>query len=381
VREILKFYQAVKRYVRAETNGRTEPNGGTDTDVDREVPGAMTPPTRRPTDAAYLDERDGETGVESDPDLPRELLNLPWVDVHNHAHTLSWGDRERYALSGCRAMVMVASGYHWTPYKPVRAEDVRYLWDDAINRRAAIERNHFFEANLGLGIHTGVRIENPDDLVDAMADYAALDEVAAIGETGVVPAQHVESWDLESQRAVVGAQMELADANDLPVILHTPNQASPAERPYRPGTGIPGYEKNAGLGQDPVIDADNPALESVKIDLDVAREAGLPEEQIVASHADLNNLEYLMAETDCQVSFTIGQSWFSDITAETVADAIDEYGPERIMMDTDAANVIRSEVFSLKRAIFELYQFGIDVDAIRQVVLENPREVFGIGLD
>jgi len=343
----------------------------------------MTHPTKRPTDATYLDERDhdGDVPVDSDPDLPRELLNLPWIDVHNHAHTLSWDDRERYALSGCRAMVMVASGYHWTPYKPVRAEDVRYLWDDAINRRAAIERNHFFEPKLGLGIHTGVRIENPDDLVDAMADYCELEEVVAIGETGVVPAQHVETWGLENQRALVGAQMELADANDLPVILHTPNQASPAERPYRPGMATPGYEKNAVLGQEPVIDTENPALEAVKIDLNVAREAGLPEEQIVASHADLNNLDYLMEGTDCRVSFTIGQSWFSSITAETVANAIDEYGPERIMIDTDAANVIRSEVFSLKRAIFELYQFGIDVDAIRQVVLENPREVFGIGLE
>ena len=330
-----------------------------------------TQPTRRPTDAAHL-EPDGS-------DLPTDLLNLPWIDVHNHAHTLSWGDRERYALSGCRAMVMVASGYHWTPYRPVRADDVRMLWDDAINRRPAIQRNHLFEAKLGIGIHTGVRVENPDDLLDAMADYCDLGEVVAVGETGVTPSQHVSAWGLDEQRAVVGAQMELADAHGLPVILHTPNRASASERPYRPGLGTPGYEKNPGLGRESVIDADDPALEAVKIDVRAARDAGLPEERVVASHADRNNLAYLMEETDCFVSFTIGQSWFSDVTAETVADAIDEYGPGRIMIDTDAANVIRSDVFALKRAIIELYGFGIDVDDIRRVVLENPREVFGIG--
>ena len=330
-----------------------------------------THPTARPTDASFLDP--------ADPDVPADLLNLPWVDVHNHAHTLSWEDREKYALAGCRAMVMVASGYHWTPYRPVRASDVRFLWDDAVNRRAAIQRDHLFEANLALGIHTGVRVEDPDALVDAMADYCALDEVVAIGETGVTPGQHVAAWDVDEQRAVVGAQMELAADHDLPVILHTPNQASAADRPYRSGAGIPGYEKNTSLGQEPVVDADDPALECVRIDVRAARDAGLPEERIVASHADLNNLEYLMEETDCHVSFTLGQSWFSGITAETVADAIDEYGPERIMVDTDAANVIRSDVFSLKRAIVELYQFGIDPDAIRQVVLENPRDVFDVG--
>jgi predicted metal-dependent TIM-barrel fold hydrolase len=326
-------------------------------------------PTRRPTDAAHLD---------TDFDPPTELLNLPWIDGHNHAHTLSWADRERYALSGCVGMVMVSSGYHWTPYKPVRAEDIRYLWDDAINRRAAIERNHFFEARLGLGVHTGVRIENPDELVAAMADYCELDEVAVVGETGVTPSQHVEAWDLDEQRAVVEAQMALADSHDLPVILHTPNTTGASGRPYRSDLGVtPGYEKNTGLGAEPVLTGENPALEAVKIDVEAAHDAGLPEERVVASHADRNNTAYLMNETDCYLSYTIGHSWLVGVDSELVADAIDEYGPERIMIDTDCANVLRTDPYALKRAIFELYRYGIDVDAIRTVVFENPRDVYG----
>ncbi|WP_435176692.1 TatD family hydrolase [Halorussus sp. AFM4] len=327
-----------------------------------------TQPTKRPTDAEYLEDEPVE--------LPPELLNLPWIDVHNHAHTLSWADRERYALSGCRSMVMVASGYHWTPYKPVRAEDVRFLWDDAVNRRAAIERDHFFEAKLGLGVHTGVRIEDPDALLDAMDGYCELDAVVAVGETGVTPSQHVSAWDLDEQRAVVEAQMELAADHDLPVILHTPNRTTDDGRSYRPGVGIPGYEKNTGLGREPVIEAENAALEAVKIDVEAASDAGLAEEQVVASHADPNNIEYIMERTDCYASFTIGHSWLVGVTAADVADAIDEYGPDRIMVDTDCANVLRTDPFALKRAIFELYRLGIDEDAIRQVVLENPRDVF-----
>ncbi|MDF9745933.1 TatD family hydrolase [Natrinema salsiterrestre] len=325
-------------------------------------------PTKRPTDAAHLDD--------SDVDLPPELLNLPWVDIHNHAHTLSWEDRERYALAGCRSMMMVASGYHWTPYKPVEADDIRFLWDDAINRRAAIQRNHFFEAKLGLGIHTGVRIENPDELLDAMDAYCELDEVIAIGETGVTPSQHVSRWDVDQQQAIVQGQMELADEHDLPVLLHTPNQSTDSRRSYRDGIGIPGYEKNTGLGADPVIDSDNPALESVKRDIEAMRDAGLSDRRVVASHADGNNTEYLMENTDCYLSYTIGHSWLIGVTAADVADAIDEYGPERIMIDTDCANVLRTDPFALKRAIFELYRYGIDEAAIRKVVLENPRDVF-----
>lgn len=325
-------------------------------------------PTRRPTDEAYLDD---------DPfDPPSSLLTLPWADCHNHAHTLSWEDRERYALSGCRAMVMVASGYHWTPYKPVDAADVQFLWDDVINRRRAIERNHFFETGLALGIHTGVRITNPDDLLALMAEYCELDEVVALGETGITPGQHAESWGLDEQRAVVQSQMELANTYDLPVLLHTPNQIEDGPD-YRPGVGLPGFESNTSLGQDPVLTGDNPELEAVKMDVEAAADAGLAEDRIVASHADSNNVDYLLGDTDCYASFTVGYPWLTGVTAVDVADAIREYGPDRVLMDTDCANILRTDVFSVKKAIFELYRLGIDVDDIRQVVWENPKQVFG----
>ncbi len=322
----------------------------------------------RPTDAAFLDD---------EPSPPTGLLNLPWIDGHNHAHTLSWDDRERYALAGCEGMVTMASGYHWTPYKPVRAADVRYLWDDVVNRRAAIERNHFFRVRLGLGVHTGVRIENPDELLAAMDAYCELDEVAVVGETGVTPSQHVESWDVDEQQAVVQAQMELADAHDLPVVLHTPNTSTDGTRRYRPELGVPGYEKNTSLGAEPVLTGENPALEAVRLDLEAAHDAGLDEDCIVASHADRNNTRYLMEETDCYLSYTIGHSWLVGVDVADVADVIDTYGPDRVMVDTDCANVLRTDPYAIKRAILELYRYGIDPDTIRQVVLENPRSVYG----
>jgi len=327
-------------------------------------------PTKRPTDATYVEETAEE--------LPTDLLNLPWIDVHNHAHTLSWNDRERYALAGCRAMVMVASGSHWTPYKPVRSEDVRYLWDDAINRRIAIERNHFFEANLALGIQTGVRVEDPHALLDAMDQYCTLEEVVAVGETGIRPTQQESTWPLEEQRAVLEGQMEIAERHGLPVVLHTPSRLLPSNREYRSGFDLPGFETNTSLGQEPVLDSDQADLEAVKLDIEAADSAGLADEKIVASHADPENVPYLVENTDCFVSFTIGHPWLTGVTAGTVAEAIAEYGPERIMLDTDAANVLRSDVFALKRAILELYRLGVDEDAIRQIVLDNPRDVFDI---
>lgn len=322
----------------------------------------------------------GKGGPESERvSLPATLSNLPWIDGHNHAHTLSWADREQYGLAGCTAMVMVAAGHHWLPTAPATAGDVRSQWGRAFAHRPAIEREHGYEAKLAVGIHTGVRIENVDDLLGSMADYCERDAVVAIGETGVTPTQQGTPWALPEQRAVVEAQMELADAHDLPVILHTPNQSAGPDRSYRPGFGTPGYERRPGQPAESVLEGDNPALRAVEHDVEAMRVAGIDDEQVVASHADPNVTPYLAAETDCFLSYTLGHSWLTGVTAETVADAIEAYGPDRVMVDTDCANVLRSDPLAIKRAIFELYRLGIDEKAIRQVVFENPRSVFGLG--
>jgi predicted metal-dependent TIM-barrel fold hydrolase len=116
----------------------------------------------------------------------------------------------------------------------------------------------------------------------------------------------------------------------------------------------------------------------VKRDVEAAADAGLAEERVVASHADANNTEYLMTETGCYLSYTVGHSWLDGVDAADVASAIDEYGSERIMIDTDCAIVLRTDPYAVKRAIFELYRYGIDVDDIRTVVCENPRDAFGL---
>lgn len=173
----------------------------------------------------------------------------------------------------------------------------------------------------------------------------------------MTPTQHVAAWDLDEQSAIVQAQMELADKNDLPLILHTPNQTEGLDGSYCPGVGVSGYEKNVGLTRPPVIESDNPALEAVKIDVDAMRDAGLADERVVASHVDTNNIQYLRENTHCYVSFTVGYPWRTGVTAADVADPIDTYGSERIMIDTDCANVLRTDPFALKRAIFEMYKF------------------------
>jgi predicted metal-dependent TIM-barrel fold hydrolase len=324
-------------------------------------------PTKRPIDADHLTEDDTA-------EFPSELTNIPWIDIHNHAHTLSWNDREKFALSGCQAMVMMAAAYYWTPYKPVQPEDVRYLWDDALNRLDQIRQSHIFDAQLGIGIHTGARVEDYDTLLALLPEYCQLDEVAAVGEIGITSAQHVASWDLADQKEVTRRQLEIARDHDLPAVLHTPPNLDNVDIPFRMRGTIPGYELNMDLQQDPVI-ADDAKQAATELDVELKDEANLPDDQLVLSHGDRHVAPYVMENTDCYLGFTVSYPWLLGVTPRDVAAVIKEYGPDRILVETDSAGILRSDVFSFKRTIFELYRMGLDIETIKTVVYENPQRL------
>lgn len=66
------------------------------------------------------------------------------------------------------------------------------------------------------------------------------------------------------------------------------------------------------------------------------------------------------------------------MSPEDVAAVVREYGADWIMVDTDCANVLWTDVFSLKRAIIKLYRLGLSEDNIRKIMLKNPSAVFGL---
>lgn len=323
-------------------------------------------PTQRPTDAEY---------TETEPSIPSELNSIPWIDIHNHAHTLSWNEREKFTLSGCESMVMMAAAYYWTPYKPVDPEDVRYLWDDALNRLSQIRQSHLLDAKIGVGIHTGARVDEYERLLDSLPEYAALDEVAAIGEIGITEAQHVSGWTLEEQKDVTRRQLEVAADHDLPAILHTPADLEDVDFPDRVHGGIPGYELDLALQQEPVLTSEYPKREAIEIDVELKDEAGLADDQMVLSHADQEIAPYVLENTDCYLSFTVSYPWLLGVSPHDVAEIVAEYGPERILVETDSAGILRSDVFAFKRTILEMYRMGLDIETIRQVVHENPKNL------
>lgn len=301
-------------------------------------------------------------------------LDIPWIDIHQHTQSLTWNDREAFDLSGGHAAVMIAAGYYWAPYRPVSADDVRFLWDDALRRAACFDHRHFYDQYVAVGVHTWAGVEGAAELLAALPEYCEDDRVVAIGETGIESTHHTTAWSLNDQRDVVREQMHIARETGLPILIHTPGSSKgglPAQYSHS-------YEEANDSFTEPLLDSENAKREAVGIDLELATEAGLPDEQVVIDHASPEIVPLVMETTDCYLSFSISAPWLRGFDPADVASAIEEYGADRIVLDTDLIGAMEHDAFAMKRTIMDLCRLGVDREAIRKIVYENPKAILGI---
>ena len=321
-------------------------------------------PTARPI-GAFAEDEPAPSGV-----------TIPWVDPHQHTQSLTWVDREKFDLSGAQATVMIAAGYYWAPYRPVSASDVRFLWDDALRRATAFTHRHFYDQYVAVAVHTWARVEGVDDLLAALPDYCEHESVVAVGEMGIESTHHTSRWDLESQRDVVREQFHVAREAGLPAIVHTPGSSKGG----LPARYAHSYEEANASFTDPLLDPETTKIDATRMDVELAREAGLDDERVVIDHANESILPYVVEETDCYLSYSVGAPWLRGIDASDVAAAVEEYGPDRILVDTDLMGAMQYDPFAMKRTIFDLLRLGVDREDVRRVVYENARDVFDLDL-
>ncbi|MGM0606260.1 MAG: TatD family hydrolase [Halobacteriota archaeon] len=322
----------------------------------------MTDPTAR------------DIGLPPETDAPPTPIDLPLVDIHQHTQSLTWNDREKFDLAGYEAAVMIAAGYYWAPYRPVAAADVRFLWDDAVRRARAFTHRHFYDQYVAVAIHTWSRVADAEALVAALPAYCELPEVVAIGETGIESTQHTTAWPLEDQKAIVREQFHVARETGLPVLLHTPGSSKGDVDPRESHS----YEEGNQNFTEPQLAPDTAKLDAVEIDLALAAEVGLADEQLVIDHAGDPVVDRVLGETDCWLAYSVSAPWLRGVDARDVKRAIDRHGSDRVIVDTDLIGAMRNDSFVLKRTAMDLLRLGVDRADVRAVVYENPKRVLGI---
>lgn len=314
---------------------------------------------------------DAQSGDKRDRGFDPSVTSIPWIDVHQHTQTLSWNDQDEMALGGCEAVATIAYNPHWSPYRPVATEDVRFQWDLAIKWTDFLDANHLFKTYVVAGIHTNAKVENPGELLDVLPAYCRHETVVAIGETGIEPVQYDSRWPIDDQKPVVRRQMEIADATGLPIIVHTPTTK----------TGVAAGDKGWGglrlSKPDPSIDYQHAKAEATAIDVELKDDAGLADEQVVIDHGDPSIVEFVMENTNCYLGFSVS-SPLKGVTSADIATAIDRYGPDRIVVDSDMMGYRRCDFSCIPRTMQDLHKAGIERSDIRTVFYENPAEILGL---
>ena len=303
-----------------------------------------------------------------------EPLDFPLVDIHQHTQSLTWNDREKFDLAGYEAAVMIAAAYYWAPYRPVEADDVRFLWDDALRRAQAFTHRHFYDQYVAVGVHTWARVDDVDELLAVLPDYCEREEVVAIGETGIESTHHTTPWPLDEQVDVVREQMRVARDSDLPILLHTPGSSKGDVDPRE----VHSYEEGNRNFTDPLLDPETTKFDAVEMDLELADEVGLPDEQVVVDHAGDPVVDRVLGETDCWLSYSVSAPWLRGVDARDVKRAIDAHRADRVVVDTDLIGAMRNDSFVLKRTAMDMLRLGVSRDDVRKVVYENPKEILGI---
>lgn len=336
-------------------------------------------PTKRPT-AAISDEAAGHARS-----FPPEAKDIPWIDIHQHTATLSWDHYEKMDASGAHAVVAIAASYFQVPYRPIAPDDWRFLWDQALQRAAEISRNHFFDVYLATGVHFGALIEDADELLEVLPEYCDLDEVVAIGETGIDPVQSVSAWPIAEQRDVLEAQMHVARERGLPVLLHTPgNRGRGSPESSVPAqfsrTVAPKFEYEGAPGTDPQFDDLTDAKrEAARLDVAAADEVGLPHDRVVIDHATPEVADYVLDETGCYLSFSLVREAEAN-APEDVARVVDAYGSDRVVVDSDLLAGLYADdaALTMRRMTLDLLRLGVDPADVRNVVYENPKAILGL---
>ena len=166
------------------------------------------------------------------------------------------------------------------------------------------------------------------DVLDLLPRYLEKDGVVAVGEVGYDSMTPAED-------EVMAAQLELAVAHDLPVLVHTPHR-----------------DKAAGTLRT----------------LDVVRESGIDPGRVVVDHNNELTIP-MVAGTGCWAAFSIYPHTKMDEVR--MVRILQEYGTERMLVNS-AADWGRSDPLKVVRTAEEMRRAGFDDDEIDRVVWRNP---------
>ena len=293
-----------------------------------------------------------------------------YIDSHNHMHALSWDEWELFAMTGMAGAILSCGNPHvyreiWEA--PPTAEDIFRFWDSPIRLARVAEEKYFMRLRCAVGISSMTRVEGWEKLTEALPRYLEDPHVVAVGEAGLDPSQYFQlAWELDDQARCLEAQARIAAAAGKPLILHTPTPKKSVD--FLGGVAVQGE-----------VSPEEFRLHYLRRDLEIIEKAGLDHSLLVIDHVDGSIIDYVHTETGAWCGISIGSA-LRPIHPDRVCEWVREYGPERIMLNSDHLGYRSIDFFSVPKALRAMRRAEIPEKDIRRVSFDNANERFGLGL-
>jgi len=293
-----------------------------------------------------------------------------YIDSHNHMHALSWDEWELFAMTGMAGAVLSCGNPHvhreiWET--PPSAADIFRFWDSPIRLARVAEDKHFMRLRCALGVSSMMRVDGWEKLTEKLPEYLDDPHVVAVGEVGLDPSQYFQlTWPLEDQERCLEAQARIASEAGVPLILHTPTPKKNAD--FLGGVAVQGEVSSKEF-----------RLHYLRRDLEVIKKAGLDHSLLVIDHVDGTIIDYVCTETAAWCAISIGSA-LRPIHSSQVAEWVQKYGPDRIMLNSDHLGYRSIDFFSVPKALRAMRRSEIPEINIRRVSFDNANELFGLNL-
>ncbi|MEE9240463.1 MAG: TatD family hydrolase [bacterium] len=293
-----------------------------------------------------------------------------YIDSHNHMHALSWDQWELFAMTGMAGAVLSCGNPHvyreiWEA--PPTAEDIFRFWDSPIRMARVSEEKHFMRLRCAVGVSSMTRVEGWEKLIEKLPEYLDDPHVAAVGEAGLDPSQYFQlTWPLEDQERCLEAQARIAADKGKPLILHTPTPKKSRD-----------FLGNVAVQEE--VSPEEFRLHYLRRDLEVTERAGLDHGLLIIDHVDGTIIDFVHTKTAAWCGISIGSA-LRPIHPDQVAQWVKEYGPDRIMLNSDHLGYRSIDFYSVPKTLRAMRRAGISDADIRRVSFDNANDLYGFSL-
>jgi predicted metal-dependent TIM-barrel fold hydrolase len=253
-------------------------------------------------------------------------------DPHIHMSSRTTDDYEAMAAAGVRAVVEPA---FWLGQPRTSVGSfVDYF-------ASLVGWEPFRAAQLGIAHHCTIALNPKEandrglarDVLQVLPRWLEKDRVVAVGEVGYDSMTPAED-------EAFAAQVELAIAHDLPLMVHTPHR-----------------DKLVGTTRS----------------LDLLREHGFPPERTIIDHNNELTVERVL-DSGCWAAFSIYPD--TKVDERRMVAILQQHGVERMLVNS-AADWGRSDPLKVAKTVAAMREAGFDDAAVDTLVWQNPVAVYG----